>query len=126
MKTTEIIVKGNKILPTITYSNGRISIKGRSISLTQNEWLDLLIQSMNIRQISFDQIQEISIELDLVNSETNRTLLNLFSIAEKLYNEGNEIKIYWKINKNDLSMIDNAYIFKSIFEMPIEIEYKLE
>mgnify|MGYP000955815278 CR=1 FL=1 len=123
MRGAELNIDGSSTIPTITFKDGVLTISGRSIPLhDQNQWLKKLINIMNSYAISPNDITEINIKLDYVNSESSRALVNLFTIAEKIYNDGRKVIVRWYCRNNDPLMLEQANLFQSIIEIPIMIE----
>lgn len=122
MKTPEITLEGTRTLPSIYFKDGKLSIYGRAIAINQQQWLSLLIKAMNIYSNSPKNITEIEIRLEYMNSETNRALMNLFSLAEKNQNNNQQVIINWYCDANDPVMLEQANIFKSIVDLPFEIK----
>ncbi len=122
MKTEEITLEGTRTLPSIYFKDGKVSIRGRSIAVNQQQWLSQLIEAMNAYAFTPRKITEIEIRLEYLNSETNRALMNLFTLAEKIYNQGQQVVVRWFCPSNDPVMLEQATIFQSLVDIPFEIE----
>ncbi|MCX7987054.1 MAG: DUF1987 domain-containing protein [Bacteroidales bacterium] len=122
MKREGVLMQGSKTLPTVILEDGRLNIRGRSIGINQQEWWDRLIQNLNILQITSKEIRELHIYLEYFNSETNRILMHIFSLIDKINQEENRnISIKWHCSLQDETLLEHISIFSSIVETPIEI-----
>ena len=122
MKTTAVLVKGTKTLPAAYFEEGRLVIRGRAIKLNQQEWWNRLLQNLNMLQISSKNVRELHIQLEYLNSETNRILMHIFSLVDKINadTEG-QIAIKWHCEPHDEIMLEHISIFASLIDTPIEI-----
>ncbi|HOK51988.1 MAG TPA: SiaC family regulatory phosphoprotein, partial [Bacteroidales bacterium] len=117
MKNRAVLVEGTKTLPAAYFEEGRLVIRGRSIELNQQDWWNRLVQQLNILQIASRNIRELHIQLEYLNSETNRILMHMFSLVDKInYDEGGEIKIKWHCSAEDEIMLEQISIFSSIID----------
>ena len=123
MISTEVKIDGSKTLPAITFSNGKLNIIGRSIPhINTKEWFEPLLQAMYAYSLEPKEITEIDLYLDYINSDSNRALMSLLIIAEKLYNRGKQVLVRWHYKNNDEGMYDQGNIFKSLIEVPFSFE----
>jgi hypothetical protein len=121
MKTMELLFEGSKTLPTVVVKDGKLSIIGRAIGIDQKDWIDNLVKNLNVFSVDLHDINEIHIQLEYMNSETNRALMQMLSLVDKKYNEGKSIRVIWHCKVYDTVMLDHISIFKSIIDTPIEI-----
>ncbi|MGC8803212.1 MAG: SiaC family regulatory phosphoprotein [Bacteroidales bacterium] len=122
MKTRAVLVEGTKTMPAAYFEEGRLIIRGRSIELSQQEWWNRLVQHLNLLQVASKDIRELHIQLEYLNSETNRILMHMFSLVDKInFEEGGNIKIKWHCEASDEIMLEHISIFSSIIDTPIEI-----
>jgi len=122
METKTVLVKGTKTLPAVYFEAGRVIISGRAIELNQQQWWDNLIQNLNLLKITTNDIRELHINLEYLNSETNRMLMNIFSLVDKInFEEQGNIHIKWHCDASDEVMLEHISIYSSIVETPIEL-----
>lgn len=122
MKTRAVLVEGTKTLPAAYFEEGRLVIRGRSIELNQQGWWNRLIQNLNVLQVAASDIRELHIQLEYLNSETNRILMHMFSLVDKInFENGGNIKIKWHYDIQDEIMLEHISLFSSIIDTPIEI-----
>ncbi len=122
MISPEIKIDGSKTMPAITFINGKLNIVGRSIPHNSREWFEPLFQAMYAYALEPKEITEIDIQLDYLNSDSNRALLNLLMIAEKMYSRGKKVIVRWYYQNNDAVMYDQGSIFKSLVDLPFSFE----
>jgi hypothetical protein len=60
-------------------------------------------------------------KIQYCNSESNRMLMNLFILIERIYMINENVEIIWYYDKGDDIMYDNGEIFKSLIEVPFKL-----
>ncbi len=122
MNSPELIIKGSKTMPAITFSKGKLDIVGRSIPTESRGFYDSLFNVLYTYSNNPENVTEINFQLEYLNSDSNRSILNILLIAEKLYNKGKNVVIRWFYKNNDSFMLDQGNIFKSLIEVPFCFE----
>ncbi|HEY9123092.1 MAG TPA: DUF1987 domain-containing protein [Bacteroidales bacterium] len=122
MQNDFLEIEGTKTMPAISFKEGKLDIIGRSIPIDSCEWFAPLLNVMYAYKAKKGEKLEINIQLDFLNSESNRTLLNLLTIAEKIYNEGHAVHVKWYYKPNDPVMFEQGNIFQSLVELPFTFE----
>ncbi len=122
MISPELNMNGSKTMPAITFKNGKLNIIGRSVPCNSKEWFEPLLQALNIYLQNPNEITEININLDYLNSDSNRAIMNILMLAEKMYNGGKKVIIRWHYKNYDSAMYDQGSIFKSLVEVPFSFE----
>lgn len=124
METNTIAYKcePSKLLPSITFYDGVLNIIGRSIPYDSNILYNPLIKTFYQYSLQPNNNTEINIKLDFLNSSSNRQLLNILVIAEKIQRHGKNVLIKWHYRPNDLLMLEQGGIFKSIINVPFSFE----
>lgn len=118
----ELFIEGTKTMPAISFRNGRLNIVGRSIPQDTKKIYDKLLEVLYNYYQRPKEKTEINIQLEYLNSESNRSLMNILMIAEKLHSRGNNVVIRWFYKDNDVLMFDQGKIFKSLLEVPFKFE----
>jgi hypothetical protein len=121
-KTLGIAIEGSKIAPSIIFTNGVLSISGRSIPHDSTSLYAPLLEVLYNYAKKPNKRTEININLDYLNSDSNRALMNLLILAEKLHRKGNYVVINWYYNSNDTAMYDQGNIFQSLIDLPFRFE----
>ena len=122
MISPELIIEGTKTMPSISFKSGKLKIVGRSIPTDSKRIYDPLFHVLYLYSQDPEDITEIDIQLEYLNSDSNRALMNLLVLAEKLYRKGKQVVIKWFYNKNDSFMFEQGNIFKSLIEVPFCLE----
>jgi hypothetical protein len=122
MLVNELKIEGTKTQPNITFKDGKLNIVGRSIPHDSCEWFAPLLNLMYVYSKNPELVTEINVHLDYLNSESNRTLMNLLVVAEKIYNTGRSVVIRWYYKSNDQVMLEQGNIFQSLIEIPFRFE----
>jgi hypothetical protein len=114
--------QATKLLPSITFYDGVLNIIGRSIPHDSNILYNPLIKVFYQYSLEPHDKTEINIKLDYLNSESNRQLLNVLIIAEKINRRGKNVLIKWHYKPTDLLMLEQGGIFKAIVDVPFSFE----
>jgi len=103
--------------PDITFGGGIINIKGRSISEKSPAFFEKLINAFFEYTHNPEKSTKINILLEYVNSSSNRSLMNLLIIAEKMQERGHDVEVNWYYQKGDELMFDQGSIFRSLLDV---------
>jgi hypothetical protein len=122
MISSELKIEGSKTMPAITFRNGKLNIIGRSIPADSQGLYEPLFKLLFSYSKHPEDSTEINIQLDYLNSDSNRALMNLLLVAEKIYDKGNKVLVRWYYKNNDSGMFDQGNIFKSLIEVPFSFE----
>jgi hypothetical protein len=101
-------------------SNGVINIKGRSISHEASEYFVPFIHQFFLYAQSPLEHTEINIQIEMLNSESTRSLMNLFVVAEKIQRRGHEVQINWYYQNEDDITLTQGNVFESLLEIPFK------
>jgi hypothetical protein len=121
MKMFTINIPASNTEPCIQFSDGVLTIRGRSIPSDSSNLYDPVIESFYQYTMQSLQQTEIHIELEYVNSTSNRSLLNLLIIAEHLYSDQKQVKISWYYHPGDEIMYEQGRIFQELINIPIAL-----
>lgn len=122
MNLTELKIEGSKNKPSITFRKGKIDIVGRAIQHNATEWFSPLYQALNQYANNPAEFTEINIQLDYLNSDSNRSIMNILVMIEKIHIRGKNVHVRWYYKKNDTAMLEQGSIFQSLFELPFSFE----
>jgi hypothetical protein len=122
MNVTELNIEGSKIKPSISFRKGKIDIVGRSIQPNAGEWFYPLFQALSQYSSNPHELTEVNIQLDYLNSDSNRSLMNILVLIEKIQSRGKKVIVRWYYKKNDHVMLEQGNIFQSLFEVPFSFE----
>jgi hypothetical protein len=104
--------------PDIKFENGIMSIAGRSVPYDSAPIYKPLIDSFFDYSRCPDELTEINIQLEYINSDSSRSLMNLFVIVEKLFHRGHHVKVNWYYNSNNLGIYEQGNIFGTLVDLP--------
>jgi hypothetical protein len=110
--------------PFISFSDGIIIISGRSIPTNTSRSFNQLIESFYRYSGKPKRKTEIHIELEYINSASNRSLLNLLIVAEHLFKEENEVEIKWYYHDDEDMMLEQGKIFSELLTLPFNFIQK--
>lgn len=122
MTSPELTIEGSKTMPSITFKSGKLKIIGRSIPPDSKRLYDPLFHVLYLYSQDPEEVTEINIQLEYLNSDSNRSLMNLLILAEKMHRRGKQVVIRWYYKNNDSVMFEQGHIFKSLIEVPFCFE----
>ncbi|NBC82588.1 MAG: DUF1987 domain-containing protein [Bacteroidetes bacterium] len=110
--------EATKVMPRISFSNGKMSIVGRSIPV-DNQGICEMFYDYVVRYMQFpDAVTEIIIDLDYVNCNTQRCLARTFGKLNELYRSDYQVIVNWFYATDDESMLELGSILQSLVQFP--------
>jgi hypothetical protein len=110
--------------PSIKFEDGVLVIAGRCIPENSITFFEPLFKFVVEYSNKPFPLTEINIMLEYANSSTNRSLMTVFTLFEKVYENGNNVTIHWYYETGDDLMADLGNDFKSLFRMPFTLHEK--
>lgn len=107
--------------PSIKFEDGVLVIAGRCIPENSITFFEPLFKFIADYSKKPYPLTEINVMLEYANSSTNRSLMTVFTLFEKVYEEGNNVNINWYYESGDDLMADLGNDFKSLFRIPFII-----
>jgi hypothetical protein len=110
--------------PLIKFEDGVLVISGRSIPENAISFFEPLFKFIADYTKKPYPLTEVNVLLEYANSSTNRSLMTVFTLLEKVYENGNNISINWYFENGDELMSELGYDFKAILRLPFAIHEK--
>lgn len=110
--------------PLIKFEDGVLIISGRSIPENAIMFFEPLFKSVAEYSQNPYPLTEVNIFLEYANSSTNRALMTVFTLMEKIYDNGNQILINWYYEPEDEMMLELGKDYKTILSIPFNIDEK--
>ena len=110
--------------PNIKFEDGVLVISGRCIPENAIIFFESLFSYIVEYSKSPFPLTEVILLLEYSNSSTNRSLMTIFTLMEKIYENGNNVRINWYYEPGDEFMLDLGNDFKSIIRIPFIVEEK--
>jgi len=107
--------------PLIKFDDGVLVISGRSIPENSISFFEPLFKFIADYTKKPCSKTEVNILLEYANSSTNRSLMTVFTLLEKLYEDGHKISINWYYEYGDELMCELGNDFKAILRLPFLI-----
>jgi hypothetical protein len=123
-KEVKLLIQATVSEPFVSFSEGILKLSGRSIPTDTSRSFNKLIETFYRYSRNPKPRTEIHIDLEYINSASNRSLLNLLIIAEYLFKEGFEVEIYWYYHDADDIMIEQGKIFSELITLPLKFNQK--
>jgi hypothetical protein len=118
----ELYKQETKYEPFIMFNEGVLIIKGRSIPADSTALFNPVIECFYDYSKNPLPRTEINIQLDYINSSSNRSIMNILIIAESIYTKGNEVIVNWFYEEADEMILDQGSIFQSLIKIPFNIQ----
>jgi hypothetical protein len=123
-KEIKLFIEPTASEPLISFSDGILIIRGRSIPTNTSKSLNQLIESFYRYSRKPKSKTEIHIELEYINSASNRCLLNLLIVAEHLHKEKLQVEVKWYYYDEEDIMLEQGQIFSELLSLPISFMRK--
>ncbi len=108
--------------PAIKFKDGLLVITGRCIPENGVLFFAPLFKYIVEYGNKPFPITEVVIHLEYSNSSTNRSLLTIFVLLEKIFENGFAVKVTWYYETGDELMMDLGNDFKSLLRLPFIVE----
>ena len=123
-KEITLFIEATASEPFISFAEGILIISGRSIPTDASRSFNQLIETFYRYSRKPKSKTEIHIELDYINSASNRSLLNLLIVAEHLFKEQLDVQVKWYYQDKEDIMLEQGQIFSELLSMPINFIQK--
>jgi hypothetical protein len=123
-KDVKLFIEPTVSEPLISFSEGILIISGRSIPTNTSKSLNNLIEAFYRYSRKPKAKTEIHIELEYINSSSNRSLLNLLIVAEHLFKEKLDVEVKWYYYDEEDIMFEQGQIFSELLSLPISFIHK--
>ncbi|HEY4786265.1 MAG TPA: DUF1987 domain-containing protein [Bacteroidales bacterium] len=107
--------------PMIQFDDGVLVISGKSHPENAHWFFEPFLQFVEGYSKKPFPYTEVNIILEYTNCSTNRSLMALFTLLEKLYEKGNNVTVNWYSETNDDQMYILGVDFKAMFRLPFTI-----
>jgi hypothetical protein len=120
----QLFVQKTVNTPFIKFEDGVLVISGRSIPENAISFFEPLFKYIADYTKKPYPLTEVNILLEYANSSTNRSLMTIFTLFEKVYENGNNININWYYEIGDDLMLELGNDFKSVLRLPFILHEK--
>ena len=103
------------------FSSGVFEISGRSIPENSIEFYRPLLKCLDEYIKDPKERTHLKIILEYFNTSSSKCLVEIFRRMEKLYKNGQHLKIDWYYEKEDEDILESGQDFKEIMKLPIEM-----
>ena len=107
--------------PLIKFEDGVMSISGRCIPENAISFFEPVFKIIAEYSKKPFTLTEVNVMLEYANSSTNRSLMTIFTLFEKIYENGNNVTVNWFYENGDDLMYDLGVDFKALLRMPFAI-----
>jgi hypothetical protein len=116
-----LIIQKTQNTPYIKFEDGVLVIAGRSIPENALTFFEPVFKAIAEYSKKPFPVTEINILLEYANSSSNRSLMTIFTLFEKLYENGNNVYINWFFEAGDDLMYDLGHDYKAIMRLPFMV-----
>jgi len=110
--------------PMVKFEDGVLVISGRSIPENALSFFEPLFRFIATYTKKPFPLTEVNIMLEYANSSTNRSLMTVFTLLEKIYENGNNIHVNWYYEIGDDLMLELGNDFKALLRIPFQVQGK--
>jgi hypothetical protein len=110
--------------PMVKFEDGVLVISGRSIPENALSFFEPLFRFIATYTKRPFLLTEVNIMLEYANSSTNRSLMTVFTLLEKIYENGNNIHVNWYYEIGDDLMLELGNDFKALLRIPFQVQGK--
>jgi hypothetical protein len=118
----EFFLEKTSHTPFIKFDNGVLVISGRSIPEDSTMVYEPLFEFIENYIKDPLPLTEIDISLEYANSSSNRSLMTVFELFERIFLNGHDVKVTWYFAHSDQEIYELGSDFKSLLKVPFEIK----
>ncbi len=116
------IIEPTKETPHVVLDTGanRFEVSGRSFPLNAKgfytpvlEWLDAYVENPN-------PSTEFVFRLEYFNTPSSKSISDILKRMKAIQDAGNEMKIIWYYEEDDIDILDLGHVFSRTVDMPFE------
>lgn len=120
----ELYIEKTINTPYIKFEEGVLNISGRSIPENAVMFFEPLFKYVAEYTKKPFPVTEVNVFLEYANSSTNRSLMTVFTLMERIYENGNAVFVNWYFEPEDELMFELGNDFKNILRIPFNIAEK--
>ena len=118
---TRFFIERSQNTPLVKFEEGVMLISGRCIPENALLFFEPVFKFISDYGIKPDPMTELNIMLEYANSSTNRSLMTIFTLFEKIYENDNNVSINWFYESGDDLMYELGVDFKALLRIPFSI-----
>jgi hypothetical protein len=119
-----LVIEKTLSTPLVVFDRGVLNISGRSIPENSISFFEPLFRCIAQYSKNPEDQTIVNILLEYANSSTNRSLMTVFTLLEKIQESGKDICINWYCEKDDDTMLELGADFKALLRIPFNISQK--
>lgn len=116
--------EATKVMPRISFNNGKMSVVGRAIPVSNVGICEIFHDYVKNYLQQPDPLTEVSIDLDYINCETQRCLVQTFKMLDDYYVRGHQMIVNWIYEEDDEIMLELGNIIQSLVSIPFQFVEK--
>lgn len=120
----KLVIRPKNDTPGIIFDpeNSKFEIYGKSLPEDTNEFYDPIIAYMQEYSENPQEKTKFIFNFEYYNSASVRKIVNIISILERIYREGNDVKIIWMYEETDEVMKENGEDFQETTDITVELK----
>ncbi len=120
----KLILRPKSDTPGVIFDpeNEKFEIYGKSLPEDTNEFYDPVIHYLKEYSENPGKLTTFIFNFEYYNSASVRKIVNMISVLEKIYREGNDVKIIWMYEESDEVMKENGDDFKETTDITVELK----
>ncbi len=119
----KFIDRGSPRTPAINFdlANGLLEIRGRSLPENSFEFYKPLSDAIDKYSLSVKTNTTVNIYFDYFNTNSSKSIFDIFKKLEKIHKRGNPIIINWNYEDGDDDMLENGEDYKNMISIPFKM-----
>ena len=114
------IIPTNKTPEILLDSKGYIKIKGRAIDESRGGFPEQILNWIDTYLLNPAATTKVVIALEFLNSYNSMVLTSALKKISQLIKQGNELKIQWYYEEDDVDIFERGEYISSTINVPIE------
>ncbi len=114
-------IEGTRTTPSVSFENGKIEIKGRSIPEDSHDFYSPIVHVIQEYLKNPSETSELHFQLEYINSGSKKYVTNILNYFNDIYLQGKDVKVIWKYEFDDESMLDLGNDLSGMVKIPFQI-----
>lgn len=117
----DLRIEGTQNRPEVNFNphTGQLNMNGRSILENTIKFYDPLLAWIDVYVESPATKTELHLNMDYFNTSSSKCILSIIEKLDQLYNQGNEVDVFWYYNDEDME--DLGMDYKHLVELPFHL-----
>ncbi|HPD95290.1 MAG: DUF1987 domain-containing protein [Bacteroidales bacterium] len=116
-----LFIKGTSKTPQIDFKPGFLQISGRSIPEDSSSFFQPVLNWLEDYLKNPEQLTRVNIQMEYVNSNSNRMLFSILKLLDESYSQGHNIVINWYYEEDDDTIKNLGKDLQALVKVPFKL-----